>query len=245
MTAFGRCQRRRSDEVRCVRKVQKPLRSRRWRSRSRRRWRCAGCSTDRLPRQPGDIYEFDASSDVGGASRACSAWSARGHEQHHVLVPSRPAPQGADRRRVTKHSHRSARSFIKVNCAALQETSSNLSCSATKRALSRRRQAAHRPLRAGRRRHSLDETGTEPETQAKIRACCRTRVRRLGGTRTIRGRAPHRRDQPRPFDDGRQRQFRGISTTAQSRHLEMPALRERKEDIPRSGQLLHPPLLGR
>ena len=106
------------------------------------------------------------------------------------------------------NSHRAARNFIKVNCAALQENlleselfghEKGAFTGADKQRIGRFEQADGGTL-------FLDEIGDmSPNTQAKIlRVLQEHEFERLGGTRTHQGRrAPHRRHEPRSADDGR------------------------------------------
>ncbi|HEV8397117.1 MAG TPA: sigma 54-interacting transcriptional regulator, partial [Vicinamibacterales bacterium] len=135
------------------------------------------------------------------------------------------------------NSHRAARNFIKVNCAALQENlleselfghEKGAFTGADKQRIGRFEQADGGTL-------FLDEIGDmSPNTQAKIlRVLQEHEFERLGGTRTIkvdvRLIAATNRDLPTMVDAGAFREdlFYRLNVVT----IEMPPLRERKEDI--------------
>ena len=135
------------------------------------------------------------------------------------------------------NSLRASRSFVKVNCAALQENlleselfghEKGAFTSADRQRIGRFEQADGGSL-------FLDEIGDmSPSTQAKIlRVLQEHEFERLGGTRTLqRRRAPDRRHQPRSAAMVAQGAFReDLYYRLNVVSIEMPPLRERKDDI--------------
>jgi two-component system response regulator AtoC len=136
------------------------------------------------------------------------------------------------------NSHRSARNFIKVNCAALQENlleselfghEKGAFTGADKQRIGRFEQADGGTL-------FLDEIGDmSPNTQAKIlRVLQEHEFERLGGTRTlkvdVRLIAATNRDLSTMVANGQFREDLYYRLNVVT--IEMPPLRERKEDIP-------------
>jgi DNA-binding NtrC family response regulator len=136
------------------------------------------------------------------------------------------------------NSLRAARNFVKVNCAALQENlleselfghEKGAFTGADKQRIGRFEQADGGSL-------FLDEIGDmSPSTQAKIlRVLQEHEFERLGGHAHLEGRrAAHRRDQP-----GSVRSWSRAGSSARTLYyrlnvvsIEMPPLRERKDDI--------------
>ena len=116
--------------------------------------------------------------------------------------------------------------------------------------LHRRRQAAHRPLRAGRRRHAVPRRDRrhEPEHAGQDPArAAGARVRAAGRHAHHQGRrAADRRHQPRPADDGgRGRVPRGPVLPPQRRDHRDAAAARAQGRRRGAGQLLHQPLLRR
>ncbi len=135
------------------------------------------------------------------------------------------------------NSHRAARNFIKVNCAALQENlleselfghEKGAFTGADKQRIGRFEQADGGTL-------FLDEIGDmSPNTQAKIlRVLQEHEFERLGGTRTlkvdVRLIAATNRDLPAMVEAGAFREDLYYRLNVVT--IEMPPLRERKEDI--------------
>ena len=115
----------------------------------------------------------------------------------------------------------------------------------------RRRQAAHRPLRAGRRRHAVprrdrrhepEHAGEDPARAAGARVRAPRRHAHAAGRR-----AADRRDQPRPAGDGRERASSARtcttgSTSCRSRCRRCASARTTSSPL---AELLHPPVRGR
>ena len=144
------------------------------------------------------------------------------------------------------NSLRAARNFVKVNCAALQENlleselfghEKGAFTGADKQRIGRFEQADGGSL-------FLDEVGDmSPSTQAKIlRVLQEHEFERLGGTRTLRVDvrliAATNRDLSAMVAAGQFREDLYYRLNVVS--IEMPPLRERKDDIRRAGDVLHP-----
>ena len=144
-----------------------------------------------------------------------------------------------------------ARNFVKVNCAALQENlleselfghEKGAFTGADKQRIGRFEQADGGTL-------FLDEIGDmSPSTQAKIlRVLQEHEFERLGGTRTLRVDvrliAATNRDLPAMVQAGQFREDLYYRLNVVS--IEMPPLRERKDDIVPLAQTLHPPVRRR
>ena len=149
------------------------------------------------------------------------------------------------------NSLRAGRNFVKVNCAALQENlleselfghEKGAFTGADKQRVGRFEQADGGTL-------FLDEIGDmSANTQAKIlRVLQEHEFERLGGTRTLRVDVRrHRRDQPEPAADGRQRAVpRGPLLPAERRLDRHAAAARAQGRHPAAGDVLPPPLRRR
>ena len=149
------------------------------------------------------------------------------------------------------NSLRTSRNFVKVNCAALQENlleselfghEKGAFTGADKQRIGRFEQADGGTL-------FLDEIGDmSPSTQAKIlRVLQEHEFERLGGTRTLRVDvrliAATNRDLPAMVQTGQFREDLYYRLNVVS--IEMPPLRERKDDIVPLALTLHPPVRRR
>jgi Nif-specific regulatory protein len=195
---------------------------------------------DYLRHAQGDIHTFDSIIGSSGAlEQVLSVVRKVARSNTTVLVRGETGTgkeliAGA----VHHNSHRAARSFIKVNCAALQENlleselfghEKGAFTGADKQRIGRFEQADGGTL-------FLDEIGDmSANTQAKIlRVLQEHEFERLGGTRTLRVDvrliAATNRDLTTMVEAGTFREdlFYRLNVVA----IEMPALRERKEDIP-------------
>ena len=149
------------------------------------------------------------------------------------------------------NSNRANRAFVKVNCAALQENlleselfghEKGAFTSADKQRIGRFEQADGGTL-------FLDEVGDmSPSTQAKIlRVLQEHEFERLGGTRTLRVDvriiAATNRNLTQMVQEGRFREdlFYRLNVVS----VEMPPLRDRKDDIARARRVLRPALRRR
>src|SRR5574339_117748 len=186
-----------------------------------------------------DIYDFDRIIGSSGALSAVLGVVKKVAKSNTTVLVRGETGTGKEliAGAVHHNSHRAARSFIKVNCAALQENlleselfghEKGAFTGADKQRIGRFEQADGGTL-------FLDEIGDmSPSTQAKIlRVLQEHEFERLGGTRTLRVDvrliAATNRDLP------------GMVQTAQFREdlyyrlnvvsIEMPPLRERKDDI--------------
>ena len=149
------------------------------------------------------------------------------------------------------NSLRAARNFVKVNCAALQETliecelfghEKGAFTGADRQRIGRFEQADGGTL-------FLDEIGDmSASTQAKLlRVLQEHEFERLGGTRDDpRRRAPDRRHQPRPVGDGRGRAVPRRPLLPPERRARWSAAAARAQGRhPAAGDALHPPLRQR
>ena len=186
-----------------------------------------------------DIYEFDKIVGSSGAlQRVLDIVKKVAKSNTTVLVRGETGTgkeliAGA----IHHNSHRAARNFVKVNCAALQENlleselfghEKGAFTGADKQRIGRFEQADGGTL-------FLDEIGDmSPSTQAKIlRVLQEHEFERLGGTRTlrvdVRMLAATNRDLPAMVQSGQFREDLYYRLNVVS--VEMPPLRERKDDI--------------
>src|SRR4029079_6266942 len=194
---------------------------------------------DYLRHAQGDIYDFDRIIGSSGAlEKVLSVVRKVAKSNTTVLVRGETGTgkeliAGA----VHHNSHRAARNFVKVNCAALQENlleselfghEKGAFTGADKQRIGRFEQADGGTL-------FLDEIGDmSPNTQAKIlRVLQEHEFERLGGTRTLRVDvrliAATNRDLAVMVQSGRFREDLYYRLNVVS--IEMPPLRERKDDI--------------
>ena len=177
---------------------------------------------DYLRHAQGDIYDFDRIIGSSGALEKVLAVVRKVAKSNTTVLVRGETGTGKEliAGAIHHNSHRAARNFIKVNCAALQENlleselfghEKGAFTGADKQRIGRFEQADGGTL-------FLDEIGDmSANTQAKIlRVLQEHEFERLGGTRTHQGRrAPDRGHQPRPADDGRGRaRSARTSTTA-------------------------------
>src|SRR6186713_420267 len=194
---------------------------------------------DYLRHAAGDIYDFDRIIGSSGAlEKVLTVVRKVAKSNTTVLVrgengTGKELIAGA----IHHNSHRAARNFIKVNCAALQENlleselfghEKGAFTGADKQRIGRFEQADGGTL-------FLDEIGDmSPNTQAKIlRVLQEHEFERLGGTRTlkvdVRLIAATNRDLPAMVESGAFREDLYYRLNVVS--IETPPLRERKEDI--------------
>jgi DNA-binding NtrC family response regulator len=207
---------------------------------------------DYLRHAQGGIYEFDNIIGSSGALSAVLGVVKKVAKSNTTVLVRGETGTGKEliAGAVHHNSQRNSRSFIKVNCARSGEPARVGALRPREGRLHRRRQAAHRPLRAGRRRHAVPRRnrGHEPEHPgqdparapgARVRAA-RRHPHHQGG------RAPHRRHQPRPADHGgRGRLPRGPVLPPQRRHHRDAAAARAQGRHRGARQLLHQPLLRR
>src|SRR5574339_66309 len=195
---------------------------------------------DYLRHAQGDIYDFDRIIGSSGAlEKVLSVVRKVAKSNTTVLVRGETGTgkeliAGA----IHHNSHRAARNFIKVNCAALQENlleselfghEKGAFTGADKQRIGRFEQADGGTL-------FLDEIGDmSANTQAKIlRVLQEHEFERLGGTRTLRVDvrviAATNRNLPAMVSNGQFREDLYYRLNVVS--IETPPLRERKEDIP-------------
>jgi Nif-specific regulatory protein len=195
---------------------------------------------DYLRHAQGDIYDFDKIIGSSGALEQVLGVVRKVAKSNTTVLVRGETGTGKEliAGAIHHNSHRSARSFIKVNCAALQENlleselfghEKGAFTSADKQRIGRFEQADGGTL-------FLDEIGDmSPNTQAKIlRVLQEHEFERLGGTRTIkvdvRLIAATNRDLSTMVANGQFREDLYYRLNVVT--IEMPALRERKEDIP-------------
>src|SRR5215207_2936773 len=194
---------------------------------------------DYLRHAQGDIYDFDRIIGSSGALEQVLGVVRKVAKSNTTVLVRGETGTGKEliAGAVHHNSHRSARSFIKVNCAALQENlleselfghEKGAFTSADKQRIGRFEQADGGTL-------FLDEIGDmSPSTQAKIlRVLQEHEFERLGGTRTLRVDvrliAATNRDLPAMVQAGQFREDLYYRLNVVS--IEMPPLRERKDDI--------------
>ena len=195
---------------------------------------------DYLRHAQGDIYDFDRIIGSSGALENVLGVVRKVAKSNTTVLVRGETGTGKEliAGAIHHNSHRSQRSFIKVNCAALQENlleselfghEKGAFTSADKQRIGRFEQADGGTL-------FLDEIGDmSPNTQAKIlRVLQEHEFERLGGTRTIkvdvRLIAATNRDLSTMVANGQFREDLYYRLNVVT--IEMPALRERKEDIP-------------
>src|SRR6187399_1927584 len=194
---------------------------------------------DYLRHAQGDIYDFERIIGSSGALEKVLAVVRKVAKSNTTVLVRGETGTGKEliAGAVHHNSHRAARNFIKVNCAALQENlleselfghEKGAFTGADKQRIGRFEQADGGTL-------FLDEIGDmSPNTQAKIlRVLQEQEFERLGGTRTIkvdvRLIAATNRDLPAMVEAGTFREdlYYRLNVVA----IEMPPLRERKDDI--------------
>src|SRR5437868_1257785 len=194
---------------------------------------------DYLRHAQGDIYDFERIIGSSGALEKVLGVVRKVAKSNTTVLVRGETGTGKEliAGAVHHNSHRAARNFIKVNCAALQENlleselfghEKGAFTGADKQRIGRFEQADGGTL-------FLDEIGDmSANTQAKIlRVLQEHEFERLGGTRTLRVDvrliAATNRDLPGMVQDGRFREdlFYRLNVVS----IEMPPLRERKDDI--------------
>jgi len=194
---------------------------------------------DYLRHAQGDIYDFDRIIGSSGALQSVLGVVRKVAKSNTTVLVRGETGTGKEliAGAVHHNSHRAARSFVKVNCAALQENlleselfghEKGAFTGADKQRIGRFEQADGGTL-------FLDEIGDmSPNTQAKIlRVLQEHEFERLGGTRTlkvdVRLIAATNRDLPTMVEAGlfREDLYYRLNVVT----VEMPALRERKEDV--------------
>jgi DNA-binding NtrC family response regulator len=194
---------------------------------------------DYLRHAAGDIYDFDRIIGSSGALEKVLAVVRKVAKSNTTVLVRGETGTGKEliAGAVHHNSHRAARNFVKVNCAALQENlleselfghEKGAFTGADKQRIGRFEQADGGTL-------FLDEIGDmSPNTQAKIlRVLQEHEFERLGGTRTIkvdvRLIAATNRDLPSMVEAGQFREDLYYRLNVVT--MEMPPLRERKDDI--------------
>ena len=208
---------------------------------------------DYLRHAQGDIYDFDRIIGSSGALEKVLDVVRKVAKSNTTVLVRGETGTGKEliAGAIHHNSHRAARNFVKVNCAALQENlleselfghEKGAFTGADKQRIGRFEQADGGTL-------FLDEIGDmSPNTQAKLlRVLQEHEFERLGGTRTIkvdvRLIAATNRDLPAMVEAGQFREDLYYRLNVVT--IEMPPLRERKDDIAALAELLHPPLLRR
>src|SRR5687767_9775364 len=194
---------------------------------------------DYLRHAQGDIYDFDRIIGSSGALEKVLGIVRKVSKSNTTVLVRGETGTGKEliAGAIHHNSHRAARNFIKVNCAALQENlleselfghEKGAFTSADKQRIGRFEQADGGTL-------FLDEIGDmSANTQAKIlRVLQEHEFERLGGTRTlkvdVRLIAATNRDLPGMVQAGQFREDLYYRLNVVS--IEMPPLRERKDDI--------------
>src|SRR6059036_2828635 len=194
---------------------------------------------DYLRHAQGDIYDFERIIGSSGALEKVLAVVRKVAKSNTTVLVRGETGTGKEliAGAIHHNSHRAARNFIKVNCAALQENlleselfghEKGAFTGADKQRVGRFEQADGGTL-------FLDEIGDmSPSTQAKIlRVLQEHEFERLGGTRTLRVDvrliAATNRDLPGMVQTGQFREdlYYRLNVVA----IETPPLRERKDDI--------------
>src|SRR5918994_1985967 len=194
---------------------------------------------DYLRHAQGDIYDFDRIIGSSGALEKVLGVVRKVAKANTTVLVRGETGTGKEliAGAIHHNSHRAARTFIKVNCAALQENlleselfghEKGAFTSADKQRIGRFEQADGGTL-------FLDEIGDmSPSTQAKIlRVLQEHEFERLGGTRTLRVDvrliAATNRDLPAMVASGHFREDLYYRLNVVT--IDMPPLRDRKEDI--------------
>src|SRR3954462_3016955 len=194
---------------------------------------------DYLRHAQGDIYDFERIIGSSGALEKVLGVVRKVAKSNTTVLVRGETGTGKEliAGAIHHNSHRAARNFIKVNCAALQENlleselfghEKGAFTGADKQRIGRFEQADGGTL-------FLDEIGDmSPNTQAKIlRVLQEHEFERLGGTRTlkvdVRLIAATNRDLPSMVEAGLFREDLYYRLNVVS--IEMPPLRERKDDI--------------
>src|SRR3989454_2484636 len=194
---------------------------------------------DYLRHAQGDIYDFERIIGSSGALEKVLAVVRKVAKSNTTVLVRGETGTGKEliAGAIHHNSHRAARNFIKVNCAALQENlleselfghEKGAFTGADKQRIGRFEQADGGTL-------FLDEIGDmSANTQAKIlRVLQEHEFERLGGTRTLRVDvrliAATNRDLPAMVQTGHFREDLYYRLNVVS--IEMPPLRERKDDI--------------
>src|SRR6188472_1339690 len=194
---------------------------------------------DYLRHAQGDIYDFDRIIGSSGALEKVLAVVRKVAKSNTTVLVRGETGTGKEliAGAIHHNSHRAARNFIKVNCAALQENlleselfghEKGAFTGADKQRIGRFEQSDGGSL-------FLDEVGDmSPSTQAKIlRVLQEHEFERLGGTRTLRVDvrliAATNRDLPTMVAAGQFREDLYYRLNVVS--IDMPPLRERKDDI--------------
>src|SRR3954462_15947700 len=194
---------------------------------------------DYLRHAQGDIYDFDRIIGSSGALEKVLGVVRKVAKSNTTVLIRGETGTGKEliAGAIHHNSHRSARNFVKVNCAALQENlleselfghEKGAFTGADKQRIGRFEQADGGTL-------FLDEIGDMSQnTQAKIlRVLQEHEFERLGGTRTLRVDvrliAATNRDLPAMVQAGQFREDLYYRLNVVS--IEMPPLRERKDDI--------------
>jgi len=194
---------------------------------------------DYLRHAQGDIYDFERIIGSSGALEKVLTVVRKVAKSNTTVLVRGETGTGKEliAGAIHHNSHRAARNFIKVNCAALQENlleselfghEKGAFTGADKQRIGRFEQADGGTL-------FLDEIGDmSANTQAKIlRVLQEHEFERLGGTRTLRVDvrliAATNRDLPSMVETGTFREdlYYRLNVVA----IEMPPLRERKEDV--------------
>jgi two-component system response regulator HydG len=195
---------------------------------------------DYLRHAQGDIYDFERIIGSSGALEKVLGVVRKVAKSNTTVLVRGETGTGKEliAGAIHHNSHRASRSFIKVNCAALQENlleselfghEKGAFTGADKQRIGRFEQADGGTL-------FLDEIGDmSPNTQAKIlRVLQEHEFERLGGTRTlkvdVRLIAATNRDLSSMVANGQFREDLYYRLNVVT--IEMPPLRERKEDIP-------------
>jgi Nif-specific regulatory protein len=195
---------------------------------------------DYLRHEQQDIYDFDRIIGGSGALHQVLSIVRKVARSNSTVLVRGETGTGKEliAGAIHHNSARAGRAFVKVNCAALQENlleselfghEKGAFTSADKQRIGRFEQADGGTL-------FLDEVGDmSPSTQAKIlRVLQEHEFERLGGTRTLRVDvrviAATNRNLPQMVQEGRFREDLYYRLNVVS--VEMPPLRDRKDDIP-------------
>ena len=208
---------------------------------------------DYLRHEQQDIYDFDHIVGASGALQSVLAIVKKVARSNSTVLVRGETGTGKEliAGAIHHNSNRANRAFVKVNCAALQENlleselfghEKGAFTSADKQRIGRFEQADGGTL-------FLDEIGDMSQsTQAKIlRVLQEHEFERLGGTRTLRVDvriiAATNRNLTQMVQEGRFREDLYYRLNVVS--VETPPLRDRKDDIPRTGGVLRQALRRR